>query len=232
MRDFKEIFRKMVQYFGWMRYEQLVENAPLSITCTPYVVRKSRQEGEKDLINLARSENIIGLWNFVPADSKWYHVSLEASLFEVENSLCSFEVKERSDEKLYKKDVIEYCTQPKKICESLQTLLNQCDADTIANTYLCFPTQWVIDHLAFSMQKHPLINVFAGVASPSGITHIELTDTSLATLEDYKDFSRALLGSCKTLQKFNGLPIQDVINTLFDVFNGAFQGKIRLRFSG
>ncbi len=114
MRNFREIFRKMAQYFGWMQYEKLAENTPLSITCTPYVVRKSRQKGEKDLINLARSENIIGLWNFVLADSKWYHVSLEASLFEIENRLCSFEVKERSDEKLYKKDIIEYCTQPKK----------------------------------------------------------------------------------------------------------------------
>ena len=214
------------KYFGFTKYEHLPKTSRLSITCTPYVVKKSQADGEKDLVELASSEKVVGLWRFVPENSKWYHVSSEASLLEVEGKLSSFEVKENIDEKLYKKDVIEYCTQPKKICESLQSLLQKHDFE--ADTYLCFPSPWVVDHLSFSMQKHPLINVFGGIASPSGITRVILTDPNANTA--YASFYDNILSTCTIAKNYSDLPIARRMHAMFEAFNEAFQYRVVLKF--
>ncbi len=78
------------------------------------------------------------------------------------------------------------------------------------------------------MKKHPLINVFGGIASPSGITRVILTDTNANAA--YASFYDNILSTCTIAKNYSDLPIARRMHAMFEAFNEAFQYRVVLKF--
>lgn len=83
MGGFKEISMNFFFPNFNHEYEERHRDSPLVIDHQRYTIRRDQKKGEKELVNLARTERDEGIWNFSPLDSRWYHVSLETK--EIDN---------------------------------------------------------------------------------------------------------------------------------------------------
>jgi len=225
----------------------LPANSKLQITYLPYVVQKSQIEGEKELIKLASTFPTEGSWLFTPEDQNWYHNSsdheevIEDDRVRFSTNLLSgvFHGQGRS--------LIHYHTHPievanhtiddfqKRIFGKVNDDVNEKTVGSIvAAIYLCFPSRSDLEFAVGLETKLTDPFSFEGrIASPMGITKIEVYDLSTQTIEDYSELNYNL---AKIIVKYgleatmnDGKPVLEVNPPkVFDYINEQMTGRLKL----
>ncbi|MDO8657002.1 MAG: hypothetical protein Q7K45_07235, partial [Nanoarchaeota archaeon] len=192
-------------------YPPLPENTPLYINCKPYSVRRAKDGAERDLVSLANEVPYEGSWFYTPQDSIWYHIS-EGHKEEFgprgQFELSSI-VQKNIKLKIRGKEMYQYHTHPLSAGEytvtwaasELEKKMEGVDAKTIKKfltaimyLYTSFPSDGDVRAYAdWSEVSQKLGVAFYGkIASPIGITTIEIKNAGNDTVKRYEMVHRDL----------------------------------------
>ncbi len=239
-------------------YKKLPKDTKLFINCESYVIKKSQQDGEKDLVELANEVPYEGEWIFAPEDSKWYHISEAHNEEFFESGGCKLSTTSGGMPIKIKGDrVFHYHTHPKKGSDhNLNYLLSELSSklgcrknekavlEVILSLYtqlqLCFPSSADISSYIFF--KREITggdggDIFEGrIASPLGITTVEIQENVDVVALSYKEICRPstriindkIIEPLKRADGGNAIRIYG--ENIFDSINKEMKGKIRLRF--
>jgi len=197
-------------------YKRLPRNTPLYINCEPYVVKRSQEDGERDLVALANEVPHEGSWFFTPVDSHWYHIT--ESHEETQSPDGKFRFSDISRKGFFKvrgEELIHYHIHPKraaeletdqfvKMLEKRQGTSNE-QGETqdfekglfaglftaYAHCLICFPSLADVSLYADLTKKLEDNVQFEGkIASPMGITSTEIVDPSEDTKKLYREIHK------------------------------------------
>lgn len=236
-------------------YEELPENSSLEINLKPYCVRKSQEEGEKELIKLSERVPYEGSWVFLSDEAKWFNVLTKHEEINTEDEHV---FSANSDLILFldlKKPFIDYHIHPESFIrnkhkkdyfkylfgdiseESEPGIFTKAKRATNACTHIvnCFPSPVDFDCSIFfgkKFMKVPLV-YNARIVSPLGVTILNIIDPSEETVNLYKSIHHILLN----IALAKGVSHWQTNNTVeiypdrvFDFVNEELKGKASLEF--
>ena len=232
-------------------FDRRPDDSPLAITHEPYVVRKSRTDGERDLVRLAKDVPEEGAWYFLSDTQEWYHVSEDAGACVGENGLELY-TKERFSMIGVRRRfsapgrlLIQYHTHPvvESVAEELSARLEQdnvsgrLDVDLLCKTFVGvnngLPSALDVDSAIFSkywLQKY--MHTVMGIGSASGITTCTAAPLRWwdrkKTVKDYESARELLFGYLTIVSQNDvGVAIADGC----DMVNRALRGRVQLSFT-
>ncbi len=257
--DLREVGKYYAANWGLIarnpEYPQLAKNTPLYINCKPYSVKRSVKDGERDLVRLAHEVPYEGSWFYTPKDSTWYHVSRGHEEEFGERGLFRFSsIQGCNNLTIPGNEIIHYHTHPKRAGEHMTTYawtelerkMEGIEVDTVkkfltASMYLYSAFPSVPDVRLYQewsqlfKEQGPII--FQGrVASPIGITSVEIFDNSDNAILVYEQVHRELVsrmaeGKHVRYEEHDGKPtITVALEDMFDHVTAEMQGKLRLTF--
>ncbi|MBI1970005.1 hypothetical protein HYS48_04895 [Candidatus Woesearchaeota archaeon] len=238
-------------------YTELPPHTPLSITYDPYKVRKTKEEGERDLIRLAREIPTEGSWLYSPADSYWYHISYGHREETVDGSERFASLQWGQNFAIFGQILFEYHTHPrvagKYIRGSILELILQDLRDDKWDEEAARPlARKAIDIALASINVAPSVEDIQTyirqqrrfdkiqlqwcIASPVGITRVDILDPTLNTVAAYKNMLEAedaalakLVGKHITMTEEGNFAIR--YQQLFDSVNELLRGRMQFHFS-
>ncbi len=258
-RDLREIGKYYAANWGIIarnpEYPPLAKNTPLYINCKPYSVKRSVKDGERDLVRLAHEVPHEGSWFYTPKDSTWYHVSKGHEEEFGERGLFRFSsIQGCRNLTMPGTEIAHYHTHPKRAGEHMATYawtelerkMEGIDADTVkkfltASMYLhsTFPSDTDVEMYLLwsqSFKEQGQLSFQGKVASPIGITTVQLVDESEEVIKEYqrvhgKLISKMVDGRYVRYEEHKGKPtIAIALEDMFDDVNAEMQGKLRLTF--
>lgn len=254
-----EIGRYYATNFGLVNrnpeYPRLPKNTPLYINCKPYSIKRAEETGEQDLVRLAHEVPYEGSWFYTPKNSSWYHISEGHEEEFGEHGLFKFSsIQMEGSLKIPGNEIVHYHTHPKAAGEHMATYvwseierkMGGIDTDTVkkfidASMYLhlAFPsTEDVETYTIYSqdLKNRGPISFQGRVASPIGITTVEIIDQSEGVITEYQKVHSTLLNRMHErkyvrYEENGGKPtIAVALEDMFDDVNAEMQGKLRLTF--
>jgi len=236
-------------------YKRLPQNTPLYINCKPYVVKRSQEDGEKDLVKLANDVHYEGAWFYTPQDSNWYHISkAHKEQFSEEGMFRLSAVMQDIDLDVPGNKVVHYHTHPKVAPEHTLSYINDkllpnCHGDDwdksvvkailsiCTNFHACFPSSAdIASYVDFRKQIDDGLIFEGRIASPLGITQVEIEDPSESTIALYEKIHNKLYERMRK-DKIVKLEIRDTKThigvygqNIFDSLNREMKGKMKLTF--
>ena len=234
-------------------YPTLARNTSLYINCKPYSVKRARSDAEQDLVRLAYEVPYEGSWFYMPKESVWYHVSAGHTEEFGEHGEFTFSSLQRgSSFNILGNHLVHYHTHPKSAGEHMaQFLRTEIEKEKGKNIdgigelltagmylYSAFPSDADIKtYVSWSSEfKKQGLLFQARVASPMGITTVEIMDPSGDVVDDYKRIYDTLFKRMNERQyveyKINGdeAEITIAFEDMFNDVNAEMQQRMHLTF--
>jgi len=233
-------------------FERLPNNAPLEITYKPHIIKKSQRKGERDLVDLATEKAYEGCWLYTPEDTLWYHVSI-GHVEKVTDSGDDFLMTtqytghvETEGNKMY-----HYHTHPSVIKDEkgeLVTIHEQLEDEvdiplekrlqcSRMEAHSALPS--ALDMAGYiSMQRYldrNGVNVTPCIASPAGITYLDMQDPKDGLIGRYVNMERAweaiFIASIneKNMDRLF-YANEAIIKEMFRIINCAFKDTLHFTF--
>lgn len=235
-------------------YPRLPRDTPLFINCNPYSIKRTRKDGEKDLVKLAHEVPYEGSWFYTPKDSYWYHVSeRHEEEFGDEGKYQFSSIQRKGSFNLPSKEIVHYHTHPKRANDHMTDFLmnrfkeekQKCGEDLVnkfldAGMYLYSVFPSVEDIKTYTKLTQDFMNqsgvsFYGRVASPIGITNVNILDQN-ESVEKYEEIKKGLFNMISegNYVQFKKIEDQSTISIsaedLFDDFNKRLEGKLKLDF--
>ncbi len=216
-----------------------------------YTVKKSQEEGEKDLEFFVKNSPCEIALFFKPETQIWYHPEQETSKGLNYQKETFYETKMSIDPEMLEGRILFYHTHPESIVqdvlksgkvpkinpperlekdEQFQTLLDQ----EIVHAHICFPSlQDLITFTKFKETFKKISSLDAKIVSPKGRTTFKVPDNSV--FKDYYDFYENLWNvlsrtGIQIEEKPEEIELYSPIVEICEEVSKTFQNKLELSF--
>lgn len=252
----EKILNKARYYFDPNKeFKRLPDNSQLQINYQLQIIRKTQEEGEKDLVRLANECNTEGAWFFVPETNDWYGIAIRhEEVLEGEDIYLQVEIREGTFKISSGKTLFYYHTHPKYFIAVQAKANEKClgvvlpelvnknftinSLATIgASAFVCLPSiEDIKKYLIFHNNFVKFEGAFKGkIASPFGITTVSVTSDSEHVFDVYHEQLSPIgltniLFENQVLRTEESGPKRIILNVpnLFQQINKNLEGKIEL----